>query len=394
VSSSTLARSYRIDSIDVVRGLIMIVMALDHTRDFFGVITISPTDIARASAPLFLTRWITHICAPVFFLLTGAGASLARGRRTNAQLARLLVTRGLWLLVLELTVVRCIGFQFNFDYHVTLLIVLWALGWAMIALAPLVFLPPAAVAAYGALMIALHNLLDGIPRSADPAIGALQAILHGPGMVLAAQEHVVFAAYPLIPWIGVTAVGFGLGALYRDHPQRRAFLLRVGLACCAAFVALRWLNVYGDPSRWSPQRSPLFTFLSFLNTTKYPPSLLFLLMTLGPAALLLAWLDRGTPRALRPALLYGRVPLFYFVLHLMLIHILAIVVCYARYGTAHWMFESPTLDRYPFTQPPGWGYSLPVVYVVWAGVVALLYAPCRWFAAVKLRRRDWWLSYL
>ena len=293
----------------------MIVMALDHTRDFFGVITISPTDIARASAPLFLTRWITHICAPVFFLLTGAGASLARGRRTNGQLARLLVTRGFWLLVLELTVVRCIGFQFNFDYHVTLLIVLWALGWAMIALAPLVFLPPGAVATYGALMIALHNLLDGIPRSADPAIGALQAILHGPGMVFAAQEHVVFAAYPLIPWIGVTAVGFGLGALYRDHPQRREFLLRVGLACCAAFVALRWLNVYGDPSRWSPQRSPLFTFLSFLNTTKYPPSLLFLLMTLGPAALLLAWLDRGTPRALRPALVYGRVPLFYFVLH-------------------------------------------------------------------------------
>ncbi len=393
-SSSTQGRSYRLDSIDVVRGLIMIVMALDHTRDFFGVAGISPTDIARASAPLFLTRWITHICAPVFFLLTGAGASLARGRRNNAQLARLLCARGVWLIVLELTVVRCVGFQFNFDYHVTLLIVLWALGWAMIALAPLVFLPPGIVAAYGALMIALHNLLDRVPRSTDQVIGALQAILHGPGMVVATNEHVVFAAYPLIPWMGVTAVGFGLGALYRDHPHRRVFLLRAGLACCMAFVALRWLNVYGDPSPWSPQRSPLFTLLSFLNTTKYPPSLLFLLMTLGPAALLLAWLDRGTPGALRPALVYGRVPLFYFVLHLMLIHILAIVVCYARFGTAHWMFESPALDRYPFTPPPGWGYPLPVVYAAWVTVVALLYAPCRWFASVKMRRRDWWLSYL
>jgi hypothetical protein len=161
-----------------------------------------------------------------------------------------------------------------------------------------------------------------------------------------------------------------------------------------AFVALRWLNVYGDPARWSVQRAPLVTVLSFLNTTKYPPSLLFLLMTLGPAALLLAWVDRRTPRALRPALVYGRVPLFYFVLHLMLIHVLALVVCYARYGAVHWMFESPSLDRYPFTQPPGWGYSLPVIYAVWITVVVLLYVPCRWFSRIKLRRRDWWLSYL
>jgi uncharacterized membrane protein len=372
----------------------MILMALDHTRDFFGIVAVSPTDVVRASAPLFFTRWITHICAPVFFLLTGTGAALARGRRTSTELARLLFTRGLWLLVLELTVVRCLAFQFNFDYHVTLLIVLWALGWAMIALAPLVYLPPAGVAAWGAIMIASHNLLDGIPRSGNSAVGALQAILHGPGLVFATREHVLFAAYPLIPWIGVTAVGFGLGAIYREHPDRRRFLIRVGVACCVAFVALRWLNVYGDPARWSVQRAPLFTVLSFLNTTKYPPSLLFLLMTLGPAALLLAWVDRRTPGALRPALVYGRVPLFYFVLHLMLIHVLALVVCYARYGAVHWMFESPSLDRYPFTQPPGWGYSLPVIYAVWITVVVLLYVPCRWFSRIKLRRRDWWLSYL
>ncbi len=387
-------RSHRLESIDVVRGVIMILMALDHTRDFFGVIAVSPTDVARASAPLFLTRWVTHICAPVFFLLTGAGAALARGRRTNGQLARLLFTRGAWLIVLELTVVRCLAFQFNFDYRVTMLIVLWALGWAMIALAPLVYLPAAVVAASGGAMIALHNLLDGMPRASNAIVAALQAILHGPGMVLATRDHVVFAAYPLIPWIGVTAVGFGLGAFYRTHTDRRAILLRLGIACCAAFVLLRWLNVYGDPSRWTAQRAALFTVLSFLNTTKYPPSLLFLLMTLGPAALLLAAVDRSTPRVLRPALVYGRVPLFYFVLHLIAIHLLAILVCYLRYGTAHWMFESPGLDRYPFTQPPGWGYPLPIVYLAWVSVVALLYLPCRWFAAVKLRRRDWWISYL
>jgi len=372
----------------------MILMALDHTRDFFGVISISPTDVARASAPLFFTRWITHICAPVFFLLTGVSASLSRGRRTNGELARLLFTRGLWLVLLELTAVRCLGFQFNFDYRVTMLIVLWALGWAMVALAPLVFLPPSVVAAYGGLMIALHNLFDGIPRSPNAVTAALQAILHGPGMVLATREHVVFAAYPLIPWIGVTALGFGLGALYQSRTNRRALLLRAGATCCAAFVVLRWVNVYGDPSRWAPQRSSLFTLVSFLNATKYPPSLLFLLMTLGPAALLLAWLDRGTPRMLRPAIEYGRVPLFYFVLHLILIHALAILVCYARYGTAHWMFESPSLAQYPFTQPPGWGYSLPIVYAAWLTVVGMLYLPCRWFASVKQRRRDWWLSYL
>ena len=394
MSSAAQVRSHRIDSIDAVRGVIMILMALDHTRDFFGVIAVSPTDVARASAPLFFTRWITHVCAPVFFLLTGTGAALARGRRSRHELARLLFTRGLWLLVLELTVVRCLAFQFNFDYHVTLLIVLWALGWAMIALAPLVYLPPAGVAGWGAMMIGAHNLLDGIPRSANTTIGALQAILHGPGMVLATPEHVVFAAYPLVPWIGVTAVGFGLGAIYRERADRRRLLTGGGAACCAAFIALRWANAYGDPARWSMQRAPLFTVLSFLNTTKYPPSLLFLLMTLGPAALLLAWVDRRTPRALQPALVYGRVPLFYFVLHLVVIHVLAIIVCYARYGTAHWMFESPSLDRYPFTQPPGWGYSLPVVYAVWLIVVVLLYPPCRWFSRIKLRRRDWWLSYL
>jgi uncharacterized membrane protein len=392
---TTTVSSRRVESIDVLRGVIMILMALDHTRDFFGVIGINPTDPARTTVALFFTRWITHFCAPVFFLLTGTGAFLSIGRRTRGELAWLLFTRGLWLIALELTFVRCFGYQFNFDYRVTMLVVLWALGWAMIVLAALVRLPAVAVATIGASTIAMHNLFDSVRASSLGALAPLWSVLHAPNVVLAAPRMTVFVAYPLIPWVGVTAVGYGLGALYRQSAERRqALLLRAGSAAVAAFVVLRFVNIYGDPVRWSTQRSPIFTVLSFLNATKYPPSLLFLLMTLGPALLALWLLDRGTPRILRAALVYGQVPLFYFVLHLTLIHLLAVVVCVARYGDAHWMFQSPSLDRYPFTQPPGWGFSLPLVYVAWISVVALLYPACAWYAAVKARRRTWWLSYV
>lgn len=384
------SRVARLESIDLVRGAIMILMALDHVRDFFGVPGVSPTNLAQTTVPLFFTRWVTHICAPVFFLLTGTGAFLSLRTKSTGELSRFLLTRGLWLILLELTVVRSLGFQFNFDYQVTLLVVLWALGWAMIALSALVWLPAPVVTAFGILMIAGHNLFDGV-RSANP----LWSILHSPGFVLNTPEHVVFAAYPIIPWIGVTAAGFGLGQLYRWSPERRrALLLRLGLVLTAGFVVLRAANFYGDPVRWTAQASGAFTALSFLNANKYPPSLLFLLMTLGPALLLLRAVDGGTPRFLRPALIFGKVPLFYFLVHLSLIHLLAVIVCFARYGEAHWMFESPSLAQYPFTTPPGWGYSLPVVYLVWILVVVAMYPVCRWFAALKQRRREAWLSYL
>ena len=388
-------RTSRVEPIDLLRGVVMIVMALDHTRDFFGAAAVSPTDLGRTTAALFFTRWITHVCAPVFFLLTGTSACLTRRRRSVPQLSRLLVTRGLWLIVLELTVVRCFGYQFNADYRMTMLVVLWALGWSMIALGALVHLPVAAATAIGVAMVAAHNLLDPIRPAALGAFAPLWTILHAQGVVLSTPAHTVFVAYPLIPWIGVTAVGYGLGTLYsQDADRRRRTLLLIGVGLTAAFVVLRWANVYGDPARWSAQRSTLFTILSFLNTTKYPPSLLFLMMTLGPAALVLWSVDRHTPAFLRPAIVYGKVPLFYFVLHLTLIHLLAVVACYARYGSAHWMFESPRLDQYPFTPPPGWGYALPVVYLAWVAVVAMLYPACRWYAAIRERRRAWWVSYL
>ena len=285
----------RLESIDLLRGLIMIVMALDHTRDFFGIPGQNPTNLASASAALFLTRWITYYCAPVFFLLTGTGAYLSLRRRTPGELSRFLLTRGLWLIFLELVVVRALSYQFNLDFRMTMLVVLWALGWSMIVLGALVRLPVGAIIAFGAILIAGHNLFDSV-RSANP----IWSILHSPGFVLNTPEHVVFVAYPLIPWIGVTAMGFALGQVYSwESERRRAFLLGLGSALTLGFLVIRGINAYGDAARWATQKSALFTALSFLNTTKYPPSLLFLLMTLGPMLVVLWAVDRGTPRALR-----------------------------------------------------------------------------------------------
>lgn len=387
----------RLDSVDVLRGVVMILMALDHTRDYFGNAAASPTDLATATAGLFLTRWVTHFCAPVFFLLTGTGAYLALGRRSRAGLSRFLLTRGLWLVMLELTVMRAL-WQFNVDYRLTVLNVLWALGWSMVALSALVWLRVEVVSACGVAMIALHNLADAIPPHAFGALAPLWTVLHQPGPLLVTPRASVFLAYPLVPWIGVTAVGYGLGRVVTWPPgRRRPFLFRTGVGLVLAFVLLRALNVYGDPRPWTAQRSALFTALSFLNTTKYPPSLLFLLMTLGPALLVLRFLDgridREPPRLLRPALTFGRVPLFYYLLHVMLLHVIAVAACAVRFGGVHWMFESPSIDRFPVTQPPGWPLSLPWVYLVWGTVVVLAYPCCRWYAALKARRTDAWLSY-
>jgi uncharacterized membrane protein len=394
MATGTTARPTRVDSIDVLRGIVMILMAIDHTRDFLGTAG-NPTDLTQTTVALFFTRWITHFCAPVFFLLTGTGAFLMSRRRSRSQLAGFLFTRGLWLIVLELTLLRGFGYQFNFDYRVTFLIVLWALGWSMIALSVLVRLPAAIVTAVGVVMIATHNLFDAVRPASLGVWAPVWSILHVPGLLVARPPYFVLVAYPLVPWIGVTAVGYGLGQLFGWAPdRRRAALFRIGTSLTALFVLLRAINVYGDPSRWAVQKSAVFTVLSFLNTTKYPPSLLFLLMTLGPALVLLAWLDGNTPRILRPVMVFGRVPLFYFILHLPLIHLVALVVCAVRYGSIHWMFESSRPDQFPFTAPPGWGFSLPVVYAIWIGVVLTLYPLCRWFAGVKQRRSDAWLSYL
>ncbi len=394
-----IAPARRVEAVDALRGLVMVLMALDHVRDFFGDASADPTNLATTTVPLFLTRWVTHLCAPTFFLLTGTSAYLSsrrtRGGTPGEGLARHLATRGLWLLVLDLVVVRSLGLQWNVDFRVTIVLVLWALGWSMITLAVLVRWPPSVAAAFGIALIAGHNLLDGINAGALGAAGPLWLLLHQPGLIVPAPGYFVLVAYPLIPWIGVTAVGYALGQVFAWEPaERRRFLLRAGLAMVVAFVALRWLNAYGDPRPWAAQRSGVLTLLSFLNTTKYPPSLLFLLMTLGPALLLLRALDARVPRWLRPVEVLGRVPLFYYVLHMSLIHLLAFAAMWLRYGEVHWVFESPTPDRFPFTQPPGWPLGLPPIYAIWALVVLMLWPLCRWYAGLRERRRAWWMGYL
>jgi uncharacterized membrane protein len=377
----------RVRGLDLMRGIVIVLMVIDHVRWFLSSARFDPTDPAQTTAALFFTRWVTHFCAPVFMLLAGAGAYLSLGRgRTRPELSWFLLTRGLWLILLEVTVAR-FGWQFNFDYGYTGLLVFWALGCSMIALAGLVRLPLFWIAALGLLMIATHNLLDGL-QAAD---SWLWTILHQPGTLMPGPDVAVYALYPLVPWIGVMAAGYAFGALVTLPPARRdGIYLRLGLALTAVFLLLRLGNLYGDPSPWSSQGTSWRTGLSFLNTTKYPASLLFLLMTLGPAIAALPWLERRRGRMAELLLTFGRVPLFFWLLHVPLIHLVAVGLSLVRYGeVVSWLYRNP-----PTALPEGYGYGLAVVYAVTVAVVAALYPVCRWFAGVKRRRREAWLSYL
>lgn len=400
----------RLDSIDLLRGIVMVVMLLDHTRDFFHreAFSFDPTELAKTDAVLFFTRWVTHFCAPVFVFLAGTSAclQLARGK-TKRELSRFLLTRGLWLVVLEFTVVRTAIF-FHLDYREAgMAQVIWAIGVSMIVLAALIHLPLRVVGAFGVLMIVLHNLLDRIqvpfwlPGSPLPSLREVGwVLLHQQGLVPVPLPFVeggggaVFVAYPLVPWVGVMAAGYAFGTLYQSTPERRRrVLVALGAAFVCAFVVLRALNIYGDPQPWAAQaRGALFTLLSFLNVTKYPPSLLFLLMTLGPALIALALFERAGRRGAlsRVFINFGRVPLFFYVLQWVTAHGLAVLVGYLAGRPVAWQFAS-FADK---PRPNPHAFDLWVVYVFWAVGLLLLYPLCRWFAGVKQRRKDWWLSYL
>lgn len=381
---TTRADRQRLDSIDLLRGTVMVLMALDHVRDYFSEARFDPLDLTQTNAVLFATRWITHFCAPAFILLAGTSAYLISKKRTRPELSRFLLTRGLWLVFLELTVV-IFAWSFDLSYKGGLdLQVIWAIGWSMIAMAALVCLPVSAVGAIGIVMIFGHNALDGIKPEAFGAWAPLWNVLHVYGPI----PH-GFVIYPLVPWIGVMAAGYALGTVYGlPDARRRRILSRLGLAAIACFLALRALNLYGDPQPWSAQRSSLFSVLSFMNLAKYPPSLLYLLATLGPALLALAWFEHARGAAARCFVTIGRVPLFFYVVHIALAHLLAgLTALMLGYGTT-------VLTTRPWELTSGWGFGLPVVYAVWAIVVLALYPACRWFAAIKQRRRDWWLSYL
>ena len=398
---SAASPSARLTAVDALRGAIMVIMALDHTRDFFhaGAMTFSPEDLARTTPVLFFTRWITHVCAPVFLFTAGVGAFLRSQRpgTSTAQLSRFLWTRGLWLVIVELTVMRlAMNFSFATRYPV-LLLVLWALGWSMIALAALVHLPRRVLAIASIAVIVLHDAFDGVQAAQFGAFSGLWNVLHQPGVFFLGEVAVV-AGYPLVPWVAVMAAGFCAGPLLLRQPrERRRALLTWGTVLVVAFVVLRAVNIYGDPQPWSAQSSPLLTAISFLRTTKYPPSLAFLLMTLGPALLLLADFDRRGLADGHPLVVIGRVPFFFYVAHFWLLHLLASFMAWARYGNASFVFlfnPLPSMGGPAELFPAGFGYPLWVTYAVWIGVVLVLYPACRWFSAVKARRRDWWLSYL
>lgn len=387
----------RLYTVDMLRGLVMVLMALDHVRDFFSnAYTFDPTDLIWTNAALFFTRWITHFCAPVFVFLAGTGAFLSTTRgKTKKELAGFLLSRGLWLVFLDLFFVHTFGWWFNFDYHLLYGDVLWALGWSMVVMAGLVFLPVWSITAVGIAMVALHNLFDAVRAESFGSFGWLWAILHSGDMLEPIAGVHFIPGYPLVPWIGVMAVGYGFGKfMLRPQDKRRKQLLVLGTGLTLAFVVIRATNLYGDPHQWSVQKTGLFTFFSFINCEKYPPSLLYLLMTLGPAITALGVFERMTNSLSRPLVTLGRVPLFYYLLHLVFIHALAVAFAYAQYGRASWMFKNPSLPvnmLLPF--PEGYGYRLATVYAIWIGAVLILYPACRWFASVKARHGAW-LSYL
>jgi uncharacterized membrane protein len=395
-----LRRATRVEAIDALRGAIMIVMALDHVRDFIhrAAMSSSPTDLVRTTPVLFFTRWITHFCAPGFMFTAGLGAFLwwQRGR-TRKELSIFLATRGLWLIVLELTVMR-LAYDFDLSLaHPTFLLVLWVLGGCMIGLAALVWLPERLLIALSLVVIALHNTLDGVRAARFGALAPLWNLLHQPGPVRVAGT-VVIVGYPFVPWIAVMTLGFCAGRIFLMAPAlRQRRLIAIGSAMTAAFLVLRALNVYGDPVPWSPQPVPGFTVLSFLNTTKYPPSLAFLLMTLGPLLIALALFDRARPARVHPLIVYGRVPLFYFVTHFYAAHLVAALLAYVRYGSPALQFmvgPIPSMGGSPKLFPPDFGYPLWVAYMVWALVVLGLYPACRRFAQMKAAGHSWWLRYL
>jgi uncharacterized membrane protein len=383
------ALAKRLDGIDFLRGLAILLMALDHTRDFFGDLSVDPMDPARTWPALFFTRWISHLCAPVFVFLAGTSAFLQSTRKSHRELSRYLIIRGLWLVVLELTWVRCLGWFFNFHYRFSVGQVIWTIGWSMVLLgiAVRIRMPASVAGGVGGIIILFHNFTDGLKAKAFGSLWWLWAILHDRQNIEIFPGYIFFPQYPLLPWIGVLFAGYGFGMLYRiESARRRRIVLLLGLASTAGFLALRWLNLHGDPRVWTGG------FYSFLNTTKYPPSLLFLLMTLGPALLLLAVLPETLPRPAGPVTLFGRVPLFFYLLHLPLIHGAAVLYALARWGNADWLTDAPGWGRTP--RPPDYGFSLPMVYAIWIAVLLVCYPLCVWFARKKKVSSAPWLRYL
>lgn len=391
-NSIVIPKARRIVSIDLLRGVVMIIMALDHVRDFFhwSAHNYDPLDLEHTSTPIFLTRWITHFCAPVFVFLAGTSAYFIGTRKSKAEVSKFLFTRGVWLILLEVTILN-FGWFFNATFSTVVLMTIWSLGIGMVSLSVLIFLPKRLLLAVGLLIVFGHNLLDNIHVEGNNLQAFVWAVLHDGGDFKSGYFR-IFVAYPVLSWMGLMAVGYCFGELYTalTPEKRKQVLIKLGVGCILLFVALRFTNWYGDYQHWSVQKNAVYTILSFINTVKYPPSLLYMLMTIGPSLLFLAFSEKPLSKAGKMVSVFGRVPLFYYILHIYVIHLSSnIAIVLSGYGWKD-VFANPF-----FNPVKTFGYPLVVVYIIWILVVVLLYPLSKWYDSYKLKHKEkWWLSYL
>ena len=387
---------YRINSIDFLRGLIMVIMALDHTRDFFHTTawTQDPLDLRTTTPILFFTRWITHFCAPIFVFLSGISIYLQSFRKTKRELCIFLITRGLWLILLELTIIN-ISFSFDLHFYIITLQVIWAIGISMVILGIFIFLPLPVIFFIGMAVVLGHNYLDRFEQPMRQQ-SFLWDLLHRQSFHQLGGGRMLGILYPFLPWTGLMFLGYCCGNFFRKemHPAyRRKVLTYLGIGVTLFFVLLRAANVYGDPFKWSEQQQSLYTILSFLNTQKYPPSLLFICMTIGPGLLMLAWMEPASNWFTRIFTVYGRVPFFYYIIHFYLIHALSTIAFFTRGHNIEEGLNTKKFFPVNFIIP-GEGYSLGIVYLIWIAIVLALYPLCKWYGRYKATHRHWWLSYL
>jgi len=399
-SLQPLKTSYRIDSIDLLRGLVMIIMALDHTRDFFHSegMTGDPLNLATTTPFLYFTRWITHFCAPVFVFLAGTGAFFQSQRKTKKELSWFLISRGLWLLVVEIFVMN---FAFSFDIHYSLigLQTIWSIGISMIILGLVIWLPFTAIFILGSLIVLGHNALDYYegPPATYHSPGWFYDLLHHVNFYTLWDGHSLLILYPFLSWCGLMMLGYCFGKLFINFEgkQRKKLLIWLGVGVILFFAILRYTNDYGNPFKWSTQKNGLYTFLSFMNVQKYPPSLLYMCATIGPAILFLAFFGKARNGLTRFITVYGRVPFFYYILHFFLIHIVSAIFFLLRGHSFAEGLQPHTQGLLPQFMVAGEGVSLFWVYVIWICIVVSLYPLCKWFSDYKMKHKEkWWLSYL
>jgi len=385
----------RILSIDFTRGLVMILMVLDHVRDLMHVdsVTIVPTDLSKTTATVYLTRFVTHFCAPIFVFLAGTSAYLSSQNATDKKQSRaFLLKRGLWLILLEFTVVN-FGVWFDLGFHLYLFQVIAAIGFGFIVLSFISKLSPKIVGGIGLFIIASHNLLPLIPLEQGSILKTILTPLFSTTAIPITANTVLVMGYPPIPWIGILLAGFGFGMFFnRPQQERKSIFLKIGLISIALFLALRFINIYGDPAPWSAQKSTLFTMLSFINITKYPPSLIFCLLTLGVMFLILAMAEKMENRFTNFVSVYGKTPMFFYLIHWYIIHPLLIIILFIQgFSWAEMDFASGNFGRPKGVES---GLSLWAIYLVWITVVGTLYFACRAYGKYKASHKNWWLKYI